>query len=119
MKTSFFIAALLLLTCSLGYCQSPVPDADTVKDPIKQGDPAPQIIQPRVSYKKTMVSIKPSQVPAPVKKRLAHSAYKGWEKATIYRNESSTLYLVEFQESGKTRTYRFDKNGQQLEDDDQ
>jgi hypothetical protein len=118
MKT-LTIAGLLLLITSISVAQSPVPDPDTIKNPVKQGDPAPQVIPPKTSYKKTMVVIKPSQVPAPVRKKLEHSAYKGWEKATIYRNESSSEYLIEFRETGRVRKYRFNKNGQQLELDDQ
>ena len=119
MKKLLTLAGLVLFTLSMSIAQSPVPDPDTMKNPIKQGDPAPQVIPPKTSYQKTMVIIKPSQVPAPVRKRLEHSAYKGWEKATIYRNESSSIYLIEFRETGRIRKYRFDKNGHQLELEDQ
>jgi len=118
MKKLLSTSAFLLASLSFAFAQSPVPDNDTVKDPIKQGDPSPQIIKPSASYQKTMVVIKSSQVPEPVRKRLEHSAYTGWEKkATIYRNQSSTVYLIEFKEKGKVRTYRFDKNGQELEEE--
>jgi hypothetical protein len=120
MKKLLTIAGLLLITWSMSTAQSPVPDPSPKKNPIKEGDPAPQIIiPPKNGYQKTMVVVKPSQVPVPVRKRLEHSAYKGWEKATIYRNESSSIYLIEFREPGRIRKYRFDKNGQQLEQEDQ
>ena len=117
MKKLLTLAGLLLFTLSMSTAQSPVPDPKTPAN--KEGDPTPLIIPPKVGYQKTMVIIKPSQVPAPVRKRLEHSAYKGWEKATIYRNQSSSIYLIEFREAGKIRKYRFDKNGQQLELEDQ
>lgn len=118
MKKTLSIPALLLVSLSFAFAQSPVPDSDTITNPIKQGDPAPQVIKPSASYQKTMVTIRPSQLPEPVRKRLEHSAYEGWEKrATIYRNQSSSVYLIEFKEKGKIRTYRFDKNGQELEEE--
>src|SRR5690349_16136920 len=101
MKKTLSISALLLASLSFAFAQSPVPDNDTIKDPVKQGDPAPQVIKPSASYQKTMVVIKQSEIPEPVRKRLEHSAYEGWEKkATIYRNQSSTVYLIEFTEKG-------------------
>src|SRR5690349_9179303 len=106
MKKILSIPALLLASLSIAFAQSPVPDSDTIKNPIKQGDPAPQVIKPSASYQKTMVIVRQSEVPEPVRKRLEHSAYSGWQKkATIYRNQSSTVYLIEFKEKGKTRTY--------------
>lgn len=114
------LTAAFLLSAVFCTAQSPVPDQDTIKNPVKQGDPAPQVVPPPANNnQKSMVTIKSSQVPDPVRKKLEHSAYKGWEKkATIYRNQSSTWYLIEFRENGKVRKYRFDKNGQQLEDDE-
>lgn len=118
MKKILLIPALLLVSLSFTFAQSPVPDQDTIKNPVKQGDPAPQVIPPSSGYRKSMVAIKPSQVPEPVRKRLEHSAYEGWEKkATIYRNQSASIFLIEFKEKGKVRSYRFDRNGQELEEE--
>ncbi len=118
MKKTLPFPPSCLLSLSFAFAQSPVPDSDTTKIQSKQGDPAPRIIKPSASYQKTMVIIKQSEVPEPVRKRLEHSAYEGWEKkATIYRNQSSSVYLIEFKEKGKIRTYRFDKNGQELDEE--
>jgi len=108
---------MVMIATIASNAQTPIPDPDTIRDPVKQGDPAVQVIPRQVQYEKNFVKIKPTEVPAEVKKRLQHTAYKGWEKATIYRNQSSTIYMVEFQEPNKTRIYKFDKHGQQLEDE--
>src|SRR5262245_56073443 len=108
---------LLLLIASISAANAQIADPDTLRDPVKQGDPDVRITPPQALYRKEMTVIKQAQLPAAVKKSLQGSEYKGWEKATIYRNASSTLYLVEIQEPAKTRVYRFDKNGKRLDDE--
>lgn len=115
MKTMIVLFASLMVSLSAANGQTP--DADTLRDPVKEGDPEVRIIPPQAQYRKDMVVIKATQLPAPVKKTLELPEYKGWEKATIYRNPSSTFYLVEIQEPVKTRVYRFDKNGKRLDDE--
>lgn len=115
MKTIMIFLFASLMSLSAANAQTP--DADTLRDPVKQGDPAVTITPPQAQYRKDMVVIKAAQLPASVKKTLELEEYKGWEKATIYRNPSSTFYLVEIQEPAKTRTYRFDKNGKRLDDE--
>jgi hypothetical protein len=118
MKSLLVTIAFVIFLFSQLSAQSPVPDPDTIRDPVKQGDPAPTVIPAQSQFRKNLIRIKPSELPEGVRKRLKHPAYKGWEKATISRNQSSTVYTVEFQEPNKTRIYQFDKYGQQLEDDE-
>jgi hypothetical protein len=114
-KLVLFLTASLFAGASALYAQTPEPD--TLRDPIKQGDPELRTLPPQAEYRKDMVIVKRNEIPAVLQKALRDPEYKGWEKATIYRNSSSTLYLVEIQEPAKTRVYRFDKNGKRTDNE--
>jgi hypothetical protein len=105
-------ASLTFSTCLLGQVQDP----DTIRNPIKQGDPAPQVIPKGAEYRRSLIVVRKEELPVGVKKALQGEQYKGWEKATFYRNETSTTYLVEIQDPNKTRLYRFTKDGKLLND---
>lgn len=42
---------------------------------------------------------------------LESDQYKGWENATIYRNKSTSDYMLVIQDNGETKTFYFDSEG--------
>ncbi len=42
--------------------------------------------------------------------------YKGWKNSTIYFEKNTEQYLVNIQSANSTRTYRFDKDGNEIID---
>ena len=111
MKRHIFLLLAIFTSLVAALAQSPVPDADTLRNPVKQGDPEVRVIPPQADYRKNLVTIKQKDIPAPLRKTLGRPEYKGWEKGTLYRNKEATFYLLEIQEPIKTRVYRFDKYG--------
>lgn len=111
MKTVIiFLFASLAFSASFAQVQDP----DTIRNPVKQGDPAPQVVPKHAEYRRSFIVVRKDDLPVGVKKSLQDDEYRGWEKATFYRNGTSTIYLVEIQEPNKTRLYRFTKNGKPL-----
>ena len=112
MKTIIFLfVSLICCTSLMGQIQDP----DTMRNPIKQGDPAPQVL-PKNDYRRSLIVIKKQELPVGVQKALQGEEFKGWEKATFFRNDASTIYLVEIQDPIKTRRYRFTKDGKLLDE---
>jgi hypothetical protein len=110
MKKLAFIFLGMCMAAAV-YSQSPAPEPDTLRDPVKQGDPAPEN-PPPVNYKADQVRIMSQDIPAPVRQSLeSNPQYDGWQKATIYKNRASSIYTIEFKDADKTRSYRFDKTG--------
>ena len=58
-----------------------------------------------------MIVIPSTEIPASLRGTLQGTQYKGWENGTIYRNQSSDMFMVEVREGNQTKTYRFDQNG--------
>lgn len=104
-------SAAALFSVATAYAQAPAPRADSVRDPIKQGDPAPDNVPTQAAYTKDMVRINNKDIPASLRKTLSEDTYKGWETANLYKDKSGNGYMLEFQDPLKTRLYRFDKNG--------
>jgi len=107
--------AFLLFPVALLYAQNPVPEPDTLKNPVQEGDPAVRTLPPRLDYVDDLKRITPAEVPEPVRQNLESNAqYADWQKATIYHDRNKDEYLVEFSEAGKTTTYRFNKEGRKV-----
>jgi hypothetical protein len=113
MKKVILMTLSLILVASIRLlAQNPVPDADTLQNPVKEGDPAVQALPPRMDYVDGRKRITPEEVPDAVRQSLESSAqYTDWQKATIYHDRNKDEYLVEFSEKGKTTSYRFSKDG--------
>jgi hypothetical protein len=116
MKKLIFIPfTLLLLASGALLAQNPVPDPDTIPNPVQEGDPAVKQLPPRLDYVEHRKRITPEELPEPVRVSLESSAqYTNWQKATIFRDKNKEEYIVEFTEAGKTTTYRFNKEGRPI-----
>lgn len=118
MKKSLLTAVALLIVGSAAvFSQTPLPKADTLQDPVEQGDPAVRSLPPQMDYVSDMKRIISNEIPATVRKTLESSAqYANWEKALIYESNSKDEYLILFKDATKTTSYRFDKNGKPVLD---
>lgn len=90
----------------------------TPTPPVQQDQTTPQdqTQQDQMNFKKDMVVIQSSEVPASLRSTLQGDQYKGWESGTIYRTQNSDMFIVEMRDGDKTRMYRFDQNGKAIKD---
>ena len=86
--------------------------------PVEQDQTSPQnqAEQDQANFKKDMIIIPASEIPASLRGTLQGSQYKGWENGTIYRNQSSDMFMVEMRDGNQTKIYRFDQNGKAVKD---
>jgi hypothetical protein len=118
MKKTIFLPLMVVLFASVGFAQTPVPDPDTVSNPVQEGDPAVRHLPPRLDYVEDRQRITPEEVPEPVKETLESSAqYSDWQKAMIFFDKNKQEYVVEFKAAGATTTYRFNKEGKPILED--
>ncbi len=69
-KTCFMKKIMIFLVASLvmSAANAQTPESDTLRDPVKQGDPEVRTAPVQAAYRKDMVVIKAAQLPAPLKK---------------------------------------------------
>src|SRR5215216_6246588 len=107
----------ILFTAAAAQAQSPAPEPDTLRDPVKQTDPEPKTLPSDVNYAEDHIKITPKQVPAAIRQTLGSSPqYQGWEKGNLYKDKSGNLFTLEITRGDTTHTYRFDKRGQPSKD---
>jgi hypothetical protein len=89
---------------------------------VKQTDPPATAIQPREGsddYKQDQVKIASTEIPKEIQRTLESSVeYAGWERSTVYKNKSGTLFTLEITAADTTKTYRFTADGKPAEDND-
>jgi hypothetical protein len=64
-------------------------------------------------------SITREDLPSGLITTLESDEYKGWESATIYRNKTTSDYMLVMQENGEVKTLYFDKEGKAMTSGDQ
>jgi hypothetical protein len=117
MKKLVAILAGLFITIAAAHAQSPAPEPDTLRDPVKQTDPEGRVLPRDVNYADDHQKITPKQLPAGVLQTLESSTqYDGWEKAFVYKNKSGSVFTIEITRADTTRTYRFDKLGRPVKE---
>jgi hypothetical protein len=116
MKKLILIPVLVVLLATLnGFSQTPVPETDTTTTVIKEGDPAIETLPRGLDYVEDKKQITHEELPDPVKETLESDArYAEWRNATIFHEHNKDEYLVEFSKDGKTTSYRFDKEGKPI-----
>jgi hypothetical protein len=116
MKKLASILAGLFITAA-AYAQSPAPEPDTLRDPVKQTDPEGRVLPRSANYAEDHQRITSKQIPAGVRQTLESSPeYEGWERAMIYKNKSGNSYIIEITKADTTKTYRFDKLGRPVKE---
>lgn len=118
-KLMLISLALTLIAAAPAFSQNPIPDADTLQNPVQEGDPAVRTLPPRLDYVDDKQRITAGEVPDAVRQSLESSAqYTDWQKATIYHDKNRDEYIVEFYTQGKSTTYRFNKEGKPVVEGD-
>lgn len=108
----------MILASASAFGQNPVPEPDTLPNPVKEGDPAVRALPPRLDYIEDRHRVTPAELPEPVKQELDGNArYSEWQKAVMYHDKNKDEYIVEFNEAGKTTSYRFNKDGKPILED--
>lgn len=64
---------------------------------------------------KGWTKVNSSEIPDGLRATLSGSQYRGWEKATVFRNEVTGRYMVRIGEENPT-TYYFDKDGKAVDE---
>lgn len=107
------MAVLFMLSAATSvWAQTPVPDPDTLSNPVQQGDPAVRTLPPGLDYVEDKKRISAEEIPDPVRETLESTGrYSGWQKGVVFHDRNKDEYVVEFKEAGKTRSYRFNKDG--------
>jgi hypothetical protein len=120
MKKLVFLPLIFLLLSTVDvFSQNPVPEPDTLSNPVQEGDPAVRTLPPGLDYvEDDRQRIMPEELPDPVQQALESGAeYSNWQKAAIYKEKEKDVYIVEFTEADKTTTYRFSKDGRPVLED--
>lgn len=107
----------LLIAVAAVVAQTPAPEPDTLRDPVKQTDPEPKTLPPDSRYIRDEVIITPQQLPPAVKQTLeSGTLYDGWEKSKLYKNKSGSVFIIEITKGDTTRTFHFDKLGRPVKE---
>ena len=116
MKKSLLILILLISIAAINaFAQTPVPKSDTATIVIQQGDPAIETLPRGLDYVEDKKQIALEELPDPVRETLeSDPRYVGWRDATIFHEQNKDEYLVEVSKDGKTTTYRLDKDGKPI-----
>jgi hypothetical protein len=117
MRKILLIIVGLITAVAAVVAQTPAPEPDTLRDPVKQTDPEPKTLPPNSHYIDDAVKITPQQIPTAVKQTLeSGTSYTGWEKASLYKNKSGTVFIIEITKGDTTRTFHFDKLGRPVKE---
>ncbi len=114
--------AKLILATTMAFAAFAVNAQDTTKlttpPPVQQDQTTPQnqVQKDQANFKKDMIVIPSADVPASLRSTLQGAQYKGWENGTIYRNQTSDMFMVEMRDGNQTKIYRFDQNGKAIKD---
>jgi hypothetical protein len=116
MKKFAIAAAFMFSGWMFGYAQQPAPEPDTVRDPVKQIDPEVKQLPENLHYIDESSRVGTEDLPPAIVKALKGPEYKGWEKSVIYKDKDTEIYTIDIREGGKSRKYRFTKDGERLKD---
>jgi hypothetical protein len=120
-KVMLTVAGLLFVSVLAVQAQedTTVLQRDTTVQPQTQPQTEPQQ-EEGSTFLRDMAKVQATEIPAPLRQTLQAPEYKGWDASTstIYRSQNSDLYIVEIFDGTMTKTYRFDKNGKALKNDE-
>lgn len=101
-----------MVLAAAAHAQNPVPDPDTLADPVQQGDPAVRTLPPGLDYVEDRRQINAGELPEKIKQTLnSDSRFEHWRDAQLYHDENKDEYVVVLAEQGRTTTYRFNRDG--------
>jgi hypothetical protein len=117
MKNFIMILTMIAAAAISTSAQSPAPDPDTLKNPVKDIDPEVKQLPADGHYAKEAVRINADELPAAVLSNLKKLEPDAWQKSVVYRHKSNNTYVVEIRASGREKVYRFNKDGKRIEAD--
>jgi hypothetical protein len=118
MKTIALLLFGLLCYTENTFAQSPVPEPDTLKSPVRQTDPTPQTTAPNVDYTQNKIKITSAELPDQVQKTLQSAPlYNGWETGDVFKDKAGKVFIIEVREGDSKRIFRFDKMGRPVIED--
>jgi len=113
-------ALILAIAAIAGWSQSPAPDPDTLKNPVKQIDPEVKQMPSDLYDANEYTRINADELPAAVLDKLKELEPSGWEKSVVYLERKKKIYHIEIrEEESEKKHYRFDAAGKQLKDEGQ
>lgn len=116
-RLTTILAAILFVGVATVSAQTPTPDPDTLKSPVKQIDPEVDGMPRDINYAGGMNKISPDQLPKMVKQTLESlTVYDGWQKGKAYKDKDEKTFVVEIPKGDRTRVFRFDRNGKLIFD---
>jgi hypothetical protein len=118
MKKLLMIFSLAIAACSV-QAQTPAPDPDTLKNPVKQTDPEVKQEPADIHYVDEMTRINADELPAAVLDSLKKAEPTAWEKSVVYKSRKNDQFTVEVRDGGQEKKYRFNKEGRHLKTLDQ
>ena len=114
-KLILISVTVVLIAASNGFSQTPVPKSDTATTVIQEGDPAIETLPRGLDYVEDKKPIMLEELPDPVRETLESDArYAEWRNAVIFHEQNKDEYIVEFSKDRKTTSYRFDKDGKPI-----
>ncbi len=92
----------------------PAKDSSTIEQPQPSSDAVPAA----PAYRKDMVQIQTTEIPAGLKSTLERPQFKGWESGVVYSNADKSVFIVEIKDDveGRVKAYRFDADGKPITD---
>jgi hypothetical protein len=118
MKKFILIFAMTVAAFSI-QAQTPAPDPDTLKNPVKQTDPEVKQPPADMHYVDEMTRITADELPTVVLDSLKALEPAAWEKSVVYKDKKNEMFTVEIRDGGQEKTYRFSKEGQRLKNLDE
>jgi hypothetical protein len=85
---------------------------------IEQPTPSTEAVPAAPAYRKDMVQVQATDIPAGLKSTLDRPQFKGWESGSIYSNADKNVFIVEIKDEveGRVKAYRFDAEGKPITD---
>lgn len=118
-KITLSTCLFVIFGSAIVIAQAPIPDPDSVSHPVQQGDPALRTMPDDLNYVEDNKRITGDELPGPVRETLESSAqYTNWQRAVILHDENTDEYEVQFKEAGKTTSYRFNREGKPIPEED-
>jgi len=116
-KLILILAGSLCLGVATVQAQDPTQPA-TDSTTIEQPQPSTEAVPAAPAYRKDMVQVQATEIPAGLKSTLDRPQFKGWESGAIFSNADKNVFIVEIKDEveGRVKAYRFDAEGKPITD---
>ena len=118
-KLILILAGSLCLGVATVQAQDPTqPAKDSAATTIEAPQPSTEAVPAAPAYRKDMVQVQATEIPAGLKSTLDRPQFKGWESGAVYSNADKNVFIVEIKDEveGRVKAYRFDAEGKPITD---